>query len=176
LFFVNILSNWRRFCYILATSNKKKEKEYDPVYLVNLLDKQIIHLIHTHAFSCNCVILTKRVYKILLKITRRFRFYCIKSKIITITLLDNFCLHYLAYSPLCQLCQYFYMQHILACVFLRLCCQFLWVVHFWMPLRSTLTLTLTMIHSYKNIDIIDTKGSKPNNVNRSYLTMLLLLF
>ena len=68
------------------------------------------------------------------------------------------------------------VQHILACVFLRLCCQFLWVVHFWMPLRSTLTLTLTMIHSYKNIDIIDTKGSKPNNVNRSYLTMLLLLF
>ena len=30
------------------------------------------------------------------------------------------------------------VQHILCCVFRRLCCQFLWIVHFWLPFHYSL--------------------------------------
>jgi len=39
-------------------------------------------------------------------------------------------------SYLCYLCLFAHsgVQHILCCVFLLLCFQFLWIVHFWLPL------------------------------------------
>ena len=45
-------------------------------------------------------------------------------------------------------------QHILCCVFVlfffiscTLCCQFLWIVHFWLPIRYSLTFTYNKFFS-----------------------------
>ena len=41
------------------------------------------------------------------------------------------------------------VQHILWCVLCSLCCQFIWIVHFWFPLRYSLTFIARCRSRYK---------------------------
>ena len=70
-------------------------------------------------------------------------------------------------------CLHTVVSHIVLCfIFLRLmCCQFLWSVNFWLPLRYSLTFTLWYTDcrpgSVDVVFVVDTSSSVANGVNKS---------